>query len=93
MRLLGLVYCLHPLHIQAVLWRFFHHLLSSDKGCEVQVIANHLQPLPRMRFSAMCAAGISPVFHMPTPGPPITDEAQPALRPSDVKFVCSLPYM
>ena len=46
MRPLWLISGLHPVHIHAMLWRFFHHLLSANKGREVQVIANHLQPLP-----------------------------------------------
>ena len=81
MRPLGLVCGLHPLHIQAVLWRFFYHLLSANKGREVQVIPNNLQPLPWVRLSAMCAAGTPLVNHMTRPGIPIIDEAQPASCP------------
>ena len=45
MRTLGLVCGLYPFHIQAMLWRFFYHLLSANKGREVQIIADNLQPL------------------------------------------------
>ena len=82
MRPLGLVCGLHPFHIQAMLWRFFYHLLSANKGREVQVIPNNLQPLPWVRLSAMCAAGTPLVNQMTIPGSPIMDEARLAPCPS-----------
>lgn len=72
-RPLGLVCGLHPSHIQAMLWRLFYHLLSANKGREVQVISNNLQPLPWVRLSAVCAAGTSPVKRMTIIGTPIID--------------------
>ena len=40
---LGLLCILHPGHIQAVLGCLVHHLLSSHKCCEVQVVAHNLR--------------------------------------------------
>ena len=40
---LGLLCILHPGHVQAMLGCLVHHLLSSHKCCEVQVVAYHLR--------------------------------------------------
>ena len=40
---LGLLCILHPSHVQAMLGRLVHHLLSAHKRCEVQIVAHYLR--------------------------------------------------